>query len=320
MVPQIRKPATDPKTLIWLSEQFLRRRHFDDCRKYSHQANQVDPNFPGVSEILAVADVLLASKHQTPTGTVHDYYEALQITRYSQDSDLIKQRFNRLYELLNPSNNKFQFADEAFDIVCDAWYVLSNPVKKLEFDDLLKKLFDDDEQLNFWTVCPYCCYLYEYPRVYLDLCLRCSNEKCCRAFTCVEIDQPPVEVLKVGKYVCAGFVPLGFQNGCWNPFAPLNKPKADPADVTAKFVNISDDDVDDDDANDNGDDNNKQGDEGVHKDAGGLKIEVDVSIKMPNEGRMKSVAKNTKKVTGVGNRMRKQGFVHPEMTDDCVFF
>ncbi|KAI3775695.1 hypothetical protein L1987_45444 [Smallanthus sonchifolius] len=303
----IRKPGTDPGILLRLSEQFLRRRHFDDCRKYALQAHQLNPNFPGVAEILAVADVLLNSKHQTPTGTLRDWYAVMQLDRYSPDSNLIKQRFNHLYGLLNPSHNKLPFADEAFDIVCDAWYVLSNPVKKLEFDDLLKKVVNDFD-FTFWTACPYCYYLYEYPKVYMEQCLRCPNEKCLKAFTCVEIDRPPVEVLTVGKYICAGFLPVGFRNGCWNPFVPLVKQKVNCSDETDKFVEISDDEIE------------IERDEKNNGGVGGLKImEVDESVKKANV-RKKSVAKNTKKATGSGNRVRKQGFGDPEKIGDCEFF
>ncbi|KAK1421488.1 hypothetical protein QVD17_23847 [Tagetes erecta] len=322
MDERIRKPGSDPKFLLHLSEQFLRRRHFHECRKYAQQAHQLNPNFPGVSQILAVADVLLASNHQsvkTLTGTIRDWYKIMQINRYSHDFNLITNRYINLYAVLNPVNNNLPFADEAFEIVCDAWYVLSNRVRKREFDQFLKKHLndndvdddDDDELSSFWTVCPYCYCLYEFPRVYLELCLKCPNEKCFKAFTCVEIDRPPVEVLKEGKYLCSGFVLLGFRNGCWNPFVMSNKTKASCSDDDDdNVVKISDDEVE------------NKSDELFNVAAeGGVKMEVDGETEKPNGGgnvgRKKSVAK---KVTGVGNRVRKQGIVHTENIDDCEFF
>ncbi|XP_024992320.1 uncharacterized protein LOC112526238 [Cynara cardunculus var. scolymus] len=304
------KPRLDPGALLRVSDHFLRRRHFDDCRKYAHQAHQIDPNFPGISEIVAVADVLIASKCRISTGDVPDWYAVMQLDRYSDDSDLIRQRFNHLYGLLDPSNNKFSLAKEAFNIVCDAWYVLSNPLQKLEFDDALKKHLDD---FAFWTVCPYCYYLYEYPRVYFEICLRCPNDKCSKAFTCVEIDRPPAEVLMEGKYLCAGFLPVGFQHGSWNPFVPPKKEKVNASDDAGNCVDISDDD--DDQVETKSDKSLNVSIEEVHEGAGSVKMDGGMPTMKPAMGRKKSVAKKTKKLTGVGNRVTKEGFVHREETE-----
>ncbi|PWA50435.1 chaperone DnaJ-domain superfamily protein [Artemisia annua] len=101
--------------------------------------------------------------------------------------------------MTSSSVNKYAFADEALSSLFSAWNVLSNRVKKMEFDEKLRKAVKDGEDEKvFWTVCPYCWYVYEYDRVYLGVFMRCCNEKCGRAFTCVEIDKPPEEVLSEG--------------------------------------------------------------------------------------------------------------------------
>lgn len=51
---------------------------------------------------------------------------------------------------------------------------------------------------TFWTICPYCYYIYEYKIEYFDCCLRCQN--CERAFHAVAIDGPlPQTTLVEGK-------------------------------------------------------------------------------------------------------------------------
>lgn len=318
-----RKPGQDPQILLRVAEHFLRRRHFNDCRKYAHHVHKINPNFPGVSQILAVADVLLAANNKISTGNLTDWYAIMQLNRYTHNLDLITQRFNHLYAILNPSNNKFPFADEAFDFVTSAWCVLSNDVKKLEYDDNVRKLLNDEKSKSeskseskskgncdfvFWTVCPYCYCCYEYPRVYLELCLRCDNEKCLKAFTCVEIDKPPNEVLMEGKYLCSGFLPVSSQNGSWSPFVPLRKEKSNVGDNADKFIEISDDDDDCGDVeveskNEKSCNGNGEGVESVK-----VKVEKPTTAKV-NVTRKKSVAKKTKKVTGAGNRVSKEGFV-----------
>ncbi|EPS64262.1 hypothetical protein M569_10519 [Genlisea aurea] len=62
---------------------------------------------------------------------------------------------------------------------------------------------------NFWTTCPYCYNLYEYPRIYDGCCLRCDN--CKRAFTAAEVlSMPPIVPGKEAYYCCWGFFPVGF--------------------------------------------------------------------------------------------------------------
>lgn len=81
---------------------------------------------------------------------------------------------------------------------------------------------------SFWTACPYCYNLFEYPSVYEDCMLRCQN--CKRAFNAVVIEAPPVtgsdgEV----NFCCWGYFPLGFaENGKdtggsaeWTPFSTM---------------------------------------------------------------------------------------------------
>uniref|UniRef100_A0A803MEI7 J domain-containing protein n=1 Tax=Chenopodium quinoa TaxID=63459 RepID=A0A803MEI7_CHEQI len=62
---------------------------------------------------------------------------------------------------------------------------------------------------NFWTACPYCYVLYEFPRAYEDCCLRCQN--CERAYHATVINSlPPMVPGKEAYYCCWGFFPLGF--------------------------------------------------------------------------------------------------------------
>lgn len=67
-------------------------------------------------------------------------------------------------------------------------------------------------RVNFWTACPYCYNLFEYPRMYVGCCLKCQN--CDRAFTGMEISSMPPKVPgKEAYYCCWGFFPMGFVAG-----------------------------------------------------------------------------------------------------------
>ncbi|RDX69559.1 hypothetical protein CR513_51315, partial [Mucuna pruriens] len=124
---------------------------------------------------------------------------------------------------------------------------------------------ETDGGTSFWTSCPYCYVLYEYPKVYEECTLRCQS--CCRGFHAVVIRSPPPLTGKDGSYCSWGFFPLGFSgnskdvNGFssnWNPFSPLfpcplkgsyRKPQRNWAyyddEAAAAFIEFSDPSDDD---------------------------------------------------------------------------
>lgn len=105
---------------------------------------------------------------------------------------------------------------------------------------------ENDDGLCFWTACPYCYYMYEYPRKYVDCTLRCQN--CRKAFEGVVIPSPPPIVDGQGGYFCCwGFFPLGFSmanweknkgaSSSWTPFSPMYTcPQAGSGQNAAKRV------------------------------------------------------------------------------------
>ncbi|KAL4348238.1 hypothetical protein GQ457_17G003900 [Hibiscus cannabinus] len=73
----------------------------------------------------------------------------------------------------------------------------------------------ESEGPTFWTACPYCYILYEYPKLYEDCTLRCQAKHCRRAFHAVVIPPPPVNG-KDTHFRCFGFFPLGFSGNSKN--------------------------------------------------------------------------------------------------------
>ncbi|KAG9137438.1 hypothetical protein Leryth_020636 [Lithospermum erythrorhizon] len=64
---------------------------------------------------------------------------------------------------------------------------------------------------NFWTSCPYCYYLYEYPRRYSGCCLICQN--CEKTFTADPVvSMPDMVPGKEEYYCCWGMFPMGFSD------------------------------------------------------------------------------------------------------------
>ncbi|KAB2603335.1 formin-J-like [Pyrus ussuriensis x Pyrus communis] len=80
---------------------------------------------------------------------------------------------------------------------------------------------------SFWTACPYCYNLFEYPSAYEDCMLRCQN--CKRAFNAMAIAAPP-QAGKDVNFCCWGYFPLGLLENSkdtggsaevWTPFSTM---------------------------------------------------------------------------------------------------
>ncbi|EEF39739.1 uncharacterized protein LOC8266865 [Ricinus communis] len=98
----------------------------------------------------------------------------------------------------------------------------------------------ESEVSGFWTACPYCFILYEYPKGYEDCAIRC--QKCKRAFHAAMIPSPPVMDGKDTYFCCWGYFPLGFSGngkdgggGFGSTWSPVSAMFATPLPGTEKL-------------------------------------------------------------------------------------
>ncbi|XP_004490444.1 uncharacterized protein [Cicer arietinum] len=89
---------------------------------------------------------------------------------------------------------------------------------------------------TFWTACPYCYRLYEYPKVYEGFCLKCPN--CERSFHGVNVPSlPPLVPGQEAYYCCWGFFPMGFVLGNSDDKEPepvVVEPVSEPVPVSVQ--------------------------------------------------------------------------------------
>ncbi|XP_066387757.1 uncharacterized protein [Miscanthus floridulus] len=224
----------------WLeiAEKLLAARDLVGCKRFAERAVEADPLLPGADELLAVADVLLASQFMGPSGHP-DPLAILQLPPGAiPDQTAVSRAFRRLALLLG-QRNPHPGAEMALRLVNDAYAILSDPSRRAPpsanpatgtpsfsqyaaLDAAAAAPAPDPPE--FWTACPFCCYVHQYPRHLIGRALRCPNEGCRRGFVASEIPTPPTVVPGTEMYHCAwGFFPLGFPNAAdlganWKPF------------------------------------------------------------------------------------------------------
>ncbi|GAB2232244.1 hypothetical protein Droror1_Dr00011272 [Drosera rotundifolia] len=262
--------AAEALRLLGIAEKLLADRDLSGAREFAFLAQETDLLLDGSDQILAVADVLVAADRRA-SGLL-DLYAILDVDQAAFDNiDLIKKSYRHRALLLRPDRNRFPLAGAAFQIVADAWAVLSDPTKKANYDAKLglkarnqaqhkphKKrdngagISDVGRESNsdcsrFWTMCPYCYVLYEYPVMYRDSSMRCQS--CRRTYHGSAVTgMPPVVPGKEAYYCCWGLFPLGFEssevngNGnmnfgfanCMPPMVPANGGNVGKVEVEAE--------------------------------------------------------------------------------------
>ncbi|CAM8985760.1 unnamed protein product [Rhodiola kirilowii] len=293
--------------LIQTADVRLRVRDFAGCRTRALEAMQLDPFIFGAEHMIAICDVFLAleSSGLEPVASPN-WYSILKLEPFTEDDDLIAEQFKNLITLLSPSRNMRSHALEAYKYVREAFRVLSCEEKKKKFDEELRKKSSkgvEKETKGFWTMCPYCYWMYEYEMVYLNCCLRCQN--CRRGFHAVMIQLPPQglggEIFK--KHLALiGFMPFGVVD---IDMKAAKKDEGCKNGTGVDCVEISDDDVEIDDELKRKESGNSAG-VSEFKPGGGVAGTApgSGSVAMSNGrgrgGRRKTVASNTKKVMGRG--------------------
>ncbi|KAH9301602.1 hypothetical protein KI387_013185 [Taxus chinensis] len=135
------------------------------AKRVALKAQQMYPSLQGLSHLIAVLDVHLAS-------AAHDCYAILQVP-FGADEGLIKKQYRRLALLLHPDKNKSVGAEEAFKLLAQAWRLLSHPTNRAAYDRTRSP-----NPSSFWTLCPSCIVRFQFHTEYLNrhiICPNCSN-------------------------------------------------------------------------------------------------------------------------------------------------
>ncbi|WOL06556.1 hypothetical protein Cni_G15290 [Canna indica] len=208
---------------VEIAERLLRERDLVGSKRFAERAVEEDPFVDGADQIIAAAEVLLASQRRINNQA--DWYAVLQLdsaTPAGRDPSAVRRQYRRLALLLNPGRNQLDSADFAAKLVADAWAVLSDPSKKALFDaevDLAAAAAAAAAKPPFWTACPACYHLHQFESHLEGKNLRCPT--CGRAFRASALQTEPPIVPGTDMYYCSwGFLPLGF-GGQSKPFYPI---------------------------------------------------------------------------------------------------
>ncbi|KAG0476765.1 hypothetical protein HPP92_013606 [Vanilla planifolia] len=114
-----------------LAERKFTEKDYVCSKKFALKAQNLFPSLEGISQMLTALDVYLAS--EAKVNGEKDLYAVLHVNA-SADEETVKKQYRKLALLLHPDKNKCTGAEGAFQLVSEAWNVLSDRSKKIVYD------------------------------------------------------------------------------------------------------------------------------------------------------------------------------------------
>ncbi|XP_020592126.1 uncharacterized protein LOC110032735 [Phalaenopsis equestris] len=121
-----------------IAESRMQSQDFEGALKIALKAQRLFPNLESISQILTVCEVHCASA--TKIGGETDWYAVLQV-EMTADEPTIRKQYRKLALLLHPDKNKLVGAENAFQLVGDAYKILSDPQKRSQHNVIRRANF-----------------------------------------------------------------------------------------------------------------------------------------------------------------------------------
>ncbi|KAL6996939.1 hypothetical protein U1Q18_007063 [Sarracenia purpurea var. burkii] len=114
-----------------VAEKKLIEKDIAGAKKFALKAQSLFPGLEGLPQFMAILDVYVSSEKKI-NGEV-DWYGILGVGP-SDDDETLRTHYRKLALTLHPDKNKSVGADGAFKILSEAWSLLSDKAKRVEYD------------------------------------------------------------------------------------------------------------------------------------------------------------------------------------------
>ncbi|OEL15650.1 hypothetical protein BAE44_0023332 [Dichanthelium oligosanthes] len=210
-----------------IAERKFRENDLAGAKKFALKARALFKPLEGIDQMMVALDVHIRA--QKKIGGENDWYGILEVSPLA-DEEAIKKRYKNLALQTHPDKNSSICAEAAFNLISDAWSVLSDTAKRMVYDrkrhmcglqnnnkasarntsssstssvngfcDRPRKVaphFSHQVPDTFWTRCGSCFMGIQYSREYVNQFLKCPN--CHAVFVAVEVPPPSTPISPIG--------------------------------------------------------------------------------------------------------------------------
>lgn len=114
-----------------IAERKFSEREYIGAKKFALKAQNLYPNLEDLSQFLTTIDIYISSENKV-SGEM-DWYGILGVTPFA-DEESVRKQYRKLALTLHPDKNKSLGAEGAFKLVSEAWSLLSDKTKRLEYN------------------------------------------------------------------------------------------------------------------------------------------------------------------------------------------
>ncbi|XP_022737858.1 uncharacterized protein LOC111290702 [Durio zibethinus] len=114
-----------------IAERKVKEKDYAGAKKFALKAQNLYPGLDGIGQMLITLDVYISAENQV-SGEA-DWYGVLGVNP-SDDDEVVRKQYRKLALMLHPDKNKSVGADGAFKVVSEAWSLLSDKNKRLEYN------------------------------------------------------------------------------------------------------------------------------------------------------------------------------------------
>jgi hypothetical protein len=183
-----------------IAERKYRDNDIAGVKKFALNAKALFKTLEGIDQMISALDVHI--RGQRKIGEENDWYRILEVSPLA-DEETIKKQYKKLVLQTHPDKNRSICAVGAFNLIVDAWTMLSDSSKRMAYDqrrpmcgtytsmssvngfwrqnsgsDRPRKVPPQLEHTvpdTFWTYCGSCFMNFQYSREYVNQHLKCPD-------------------------------------------------------------------------------------------------------------------------------------------------
>ncbi|XP_023645995.1 uncharacterized protein LOC17899917 [Capsella rubella] len=121
----------EAKRAMDIAERKITEKDYNGAKKFANKAQNLFPELDGLKQLLMAIDVYISGEKKI-CGEA-DWYGILGVDPFAND-EAVKKQYRKLVLLLHPDKNKCNGAEGAFQLVAEAWTLLSDKDKRFEYN------------------------------------------------------------------------------------------------------------------------------------------------------------------------------------------
>ncbi|KZV44087.1 hypothetical protein F511_10758 [Dorcoceras hygrometricum] len=127
-----------------IAERLFAVKDIEGAKKFALKARNLYPDLDGISQMLMTLEIYLCAQEKK-IQEEYDWYGVLGVNPFADD-ETIRKQYRKLALLLHPDKNRFIGAEGAFQLVSQAWNLLSDKSRRTAYDRRYGMTFQQRDQ------------------------------------------------------------------------------------------------------------------------------------------------------------------------------